>query len=31
LGWIPFLGSGISMYVTGVFSYTVFAEVYERV
>jgi hypothetical protein len=31
LGWIPFLGSGITMYVTGVFSYTVFAEVYERV
>ena len=31
LGWIPLLGSGISMYVTGVFSYTVFAEVYERV
>jgi hypothetical protein len=30
LGWIPFLGSGITMYVTGVFSYTVFAEVYER-
>lgn len=31
LGWIPFLGSGITMYVTGVFSYTIFAEVYERV
>ena len=31
LGWIPLLGSGITMYVTGVFSYTVFAEVYERV
>jgi len=31
LGWIPLLGSGISMYVTGVFSFTVFAEVYERV
>ena len=29
LGWIPFLGMGISMYVIGVFSYTVFAEVYE--
>lgn len=30
LGWIPFLGNGITMYVIGVFSYTVFAEVYER-
>jgi hypothetical protein len=30
LGWIPFLGSGIITYVTGVFSYTIFAEVYER-
>jgi hypothetical protein len=30
LGWIPLLGSGITMYVTGVFSYTVFAEIYER-
>jgi hypothetical protein len=30
LGWIPFLGRGITMYITGVFSYTVFAEVYER-
>jgi hypothetical protein len=31
LGWIPLLGTGITMYVTGVFSYTVFAEVYDRV
>jgi len=31
LGWIPFIGNGITMYVFGVFSYTVFAEVYERV
>ncbi len=30
-GWIPFLGTGITMYVIGVFSYTVFAEVYESV
>jgi hypothetical protein len=30
LGWIPFIGSGITMYVTGVFSYTVLAEVFER-
>jgi len=30
LGWVPFLGMGITMYVTGVFSYTVFAELYER-
>jgi hypothetical protein len=28
---IPLLGTGISMYVTGVFSYTVFAEIYETV
>jgi len=28
---IPLLGTGISMYVTGVFSYTVFAEIYESV
>jgi len=26
---IPLLGTGITMYVTGVFSYTVFAEIYE--
>jgi hypothetical protein len=31
LGWIPFLGTGITVYVTGVFSYTVFAEVYDIV
>ena len=31
LGWIPFLGMGITMYARGVFSYTVFAEIYERV
>jgi hypothetical protein len=31
LGWIPFIGMGITMYVIGVFSYTVFAEIYERV
>jgi hypothetical protein len=31
LGWIPFLGNGITMYVTGVFSYTVFAEVFDRI
>ena len=30
LGWVPFLGMGITMYVSGVFSYTVFAELYER-
>ena len=29
LGWIPLIGNGITMYVLGVFSYTVFAEVYE--
>ena len=28
-GRIPFLGTGITMYVTGVFSYTVFSEIYE--
>jgi hypothetical protein len=31
LGWIPLLGNGITMYVMGVFSFTVFAEVYDRV
>jgi hypothetical protein len=30
LGWIPFLGMGITMYARGVFSYTVFSEIYER-
>lgn len=30
LQWIPILGVGISMYVGGVFSYTVFSEIYER-
>lgn len=30
LGWIPILGMGIKMYVNGVFSYTVLAEIYER-
>ena len=30
VGWIPILGVGIKMYVNGVFSYTVFAEIYER-
>jgi hypothetical protein len=30
LGWVPFLGTGITMYVSGVFSYTVFAILYER-
>ena len=30
LQWIPILGVGITMYVGGVFSYTVFSEVYER-
>ena len=30
LGWVPFLGTGITMYVSGVFSYTVFAVLYER-
>ncbi len=29
LGWVPFLGTGITLYVSGVFSYTVFAELYE--
>jgi hypothetical protein len=31
LGNIPFLGLGITTYVIGVFSFTVFAEVYENV
>jgi hypothetical protein len=31
VGWIPFLGTGITMYVVGVFSFTVLAEVYEGV
>jgi len=30
LQWIPILGVGITMYVGGVFSYTVFSEIYER-
>ncbi len=30
VGWIPWVGAGISMYVTGVFSYTVFAQIRER-
>ena len=30
LGWVPFLSTGITMYVSGVFSYTVFAVLYER-
>jgi len=30
LGWVPFLSTGITMCVSGVFSYTVFAELYER-
>lgn len=31
LGWIPLIGNGITMYVLGVFSFTVFANVYEQV
>jgi hypothetical protein len=31
LGWIPLIGNGITMYVLGVFSYTVFADIYEQV
>lgn len=31
VGWIPLIGTGISMYVIGVFSFTVFAEIYERI
>ena len=31
LGWIPFFGMGITMYVIGVFSFTAFSEVYEKV
>lgn len=27
VGWIPWIGAGITMYVTGVFSYTVFTEI----
>jgi uncharacterized membrane protein YraQ (UPF0718 family) len=30
LGWIPFLGMGITMYARGIFSYTVYSEIYER-
>ncbi len=30
LGWVPFLGTGITLYVSGVFSYSVFAVLYER-
>jgi len=30
LNWIPVLGVGITMYVGGVFSYTVYSEIFER-
>lgn len=30
VGWVPWIGAGITMYVTGVFSYTVFAQLRER-
>lgn len=30
VGWIPWIGAGITMYVTGVFSYTVFSQIRER-
>jgi len=30
VGWVPILGVGVKMYVNGVFSYTVYAEIYER-
>ncbi len=29
-GWIPFVGTGITMYVSGVFSYTAFAELLDQ-
>lgn len=29
VGWVPWVGSGISLYVTGVFSYTVFSQIRE--
>jgi hypothetical protein len=28
--WIPFIGVGITMYVGGIFSYTVYSELFER-
>ena len=31
VGWIPFIGTGISLYVTGVFSYTVFSQIRENI
>ncbi len=31
VGWVPWVGSGISLYVTGVFSYTVFAQIRENI
>jgi hypothetical protein len=30
LQWLPVIGTGITMYVGGVFSYMVFAQIYER-
>ena len=30
LQWLPIIGAGITMYVGGVFSYMVFAQIYER-
>jgi hypothetical protein len=30
LGWVPFIGMGITMYARGVFSYTVYSEIYDR-
>jgi hypothetical protein len=31
VGWVPLIGSGISLYVTGVFSYTVFSQLRENI
>ena len=30
VGWVPWIGAGIGLYVTGVFSYTVFAQIREN-
>jgi hypothetical protein len=30
LQWLPVVGVGITMYVGGIFSYTVFSQIYER-
>ena len=31
VGWVPWIGAGISLYVSGVFSYTVFSQVRENI